>query len=358
MSLSEPGTVASDDSLLQPYQAQALMNPFLAASSSYETDMIHAVTGHPKQSATSFPSDLRTQSARAGEAKFAPSVTQNDGPRSTNTNINATQARIASQLQSHSKDKVQWSCTVCQHDTFRGKQEWIRHERNQHFPRYVYYCQPDIIVRNKELYCVTCNLEHPGCNHIAKCDARACALKNLSARQFASKERFIKHLRSHELPSDCQQLDEWKRLLPEKAWGCGFCVKVFDDVEERLFHVSRHFERGMTRADWDPSRVLLSLLTLPYIAKEWVLRLNVELGVEYYGQVWPEISWSKEDAMVLQKQVTSGQESGADLAESAFNASIIGQELQQRKQRSQQLDFGFTSLDTDSSAISFHHFQT
>lgn len=92
----------------------------------------------------------------------------------------------------------------------------------------------------------------------------------------------------------------------------------------------------MTRADWDPSRVLLSLLTLPYIANEWVLRLNIELGV---GQAWPEVTWSKEDAMALQRRVSSSQEDGADLADSAFKASKVGRDFQQRKQ---QLELGFT----------------
>lgn len=346
---SDPGTIASEDLLFQPYQSQTLTFPFSAVSSSYEADMSHTIAGRPNQSATHFLPDPKSQSARALDPKYNPSVTLTDGRRSSNTSIITPQVRGTSRVRSHSKDKVQWSCTLCEHDTFRGKQEWSRHERNQHFPRYVYFCQPDIVVRDKELYCVACNLDNPGCNHITKCDAHACAQKDLSARRFASREKFIKHLRSHELPNDCRQLEEWKRQLPEKVWGCGFCVKVFDDVEERLFHISRHFEKGMTRADWDPSRVVLSLLTLPYIANEWILRLNVELGVEYYGQAWPEISWSKEDAMALQRRVTRSQESGADLAESAFNTSIVGREFLRRKQQ-----LGFTSLDPDSSVV-FQH---
>lgn len=344
----EPGTVSSDGSLLQPYQTQALTYPFSAASSSHEAATSHIIACQPRQSTPIFLPDSRSKLDRPVDAKYKLSMTLNDGRYSNNTTVEEGQVHPTFQIRSHSKDKVQWSCTLCEHDTFRGKQEWIRHERNQHFPRHVYYCQPDIIVRNQKLYCEACKIENPGCNHIAKHNAHTCALKDLPARRFASREKFVKHLRSHELPSDCQQLDEWKRLLPELVWGCGFCIKVFDNVEERLFHMSRHFERGMTRADWDPSRVLLSLLTLPYIATEWVLRLNVEF--EYYGQAWPEISWSKEDAMALQQRlqrVTSSQESSADLAESVFNASIIGREFQRQKQ---QLALGLTSLDPDSSA--------
>lgn len=344
---SEPGTVASNASLLQPYQTQALTYPF-SAPSSYEAAMSPTIISQPRQFPPFFPPDPRSQLDRPTDAKYKLSMTHNDGRYSDDTMVEREQVHATSQTRSHSKDKVQWFCTICEHDTFRGKQEWIRHERNQHFPRHVYYCQPDIIVRNNKLYCEACKIENPGCNHVAKHDAYACALKDLPARRFASKEKFVKHLRSHELPSDCQQLDEWKRLLPELVWGCGFCIKFFENVEERLFHMSRHFERGMTRADWDPSRVLLSLLTLPYIATEWVLRLNVEF--ECYGQAWPEISWTKEDAMALQQRlqrVTSSQEGGADLAESVFNASIIGREFQRRKQ---ELALGLSSLDPDSRA--------
>lgn len=340
MHSSEPGTVASDDSLLDFHtQTQTPTYPFPAAPAPYETDM-----SHTRQLATNFPPDPRSQSVRPGDARYKPPGTLNDGGRSSITSIEAPSAHVTSQIRSHSKDRVKWSCTLCEHDTFRGKQEWIRHERNQHFPRHVYYCQPDIIVRNNELYCMECKIENPGCNHIAKCDAHACALKDFPARRFASKEKFIKHLRSHELHNDCRQLDEWKRLLPEQVWGCGFCVRVFDDVEERLFHISRHFERGMTRADWDASRVVLSLLTLPYIANAWVWRLNLELSSD---QAWPEISWTKENAMALQRRVSSGQESGTELAESAFHTSIVGGELQRRKQR---LEIGFPSLNPDSSS--------
>ena len=302
---------------------------------------------HTKQFATNFLPDTSSQSVRPVDVRFNPPGTPTDGQQGSITGIGALSAHVTSQTRSHSKDRVKWSCTLCEHDTFRGKQEWIRHERNQHFPRHVYYCQPDIIVRNNELYCMECKIENPGCNHIAKCNAHACARKEFPARRFASKEKFLKHLRSHELYNDCRQLDEWKRLLPERAWGCGFCVRVFDDVEERLFHISKHFERGMTRADWDASRVVLSLLTLPYIANDWVWRLNLELGID---QAWPQISWTKEDAMDLQQRVGSGQESAADLAESAFHASIVGGELQRRKQR---LEISFPSLgpdDPDSSA--------
>ncbi|MCJ1462924.1 hypothetical protein MMC07_001528 [Pseudocyphellaria aurata] len=336
---SEPGTVASDDMLLQPYQTQA-RHTFSAASSS-EPAMSHAMSGHPGQFASNVQPDSRFQANRPGDANHNLSVTLTDDGGSNSMNVEALQVHPTSQGRSHENDRIQWSCTLCEHDNFRGKQEWIRHERNQHFPRHVYYCHPDIEVRNKELYCMACKVLNPGCTHIARRDAHVCAWKNLSARLFVSKEKFIKHLRSHDLHSECRQLDEWKRPLPEQVWGCGFCVKVFDDVEERLFHMTRHFERGKTRADWDPSRVLLSLLTLPYIANEWVLRVNVELRVEHYGHVWPELSWSKEDAVALQRRVTSGQENGADLAESAFNMSLIGREIQRRKQ---QFAFGFKSL--------------
>lgn len=300
---SEPGTI---DTLLQPYPTQARST--LSGASSYEPAMSHTISDHPGQFATDIQPDSRSQAARPVDAKQNISVTLTDDRRSNSMSVEAPPVHATSQGRSHSKDRVQWSCTLCEHDTFRGKQEWIRHERNQHFPRHVYYCHPDIEVRNKELYCVACKIANPGCTHIAKRDAHVCALKDLSARLFFSKEKFIKHLRSHDLPSDCRQLDEWRRPLPEQVWGCGFCVKVFDNVEERLFHISRHFERGKTRADWDPSRVLLSLLTLPCVANEWVLRVNVELRVEYYGQTWPELSWSKEDATALQRRVTSGRE--------------------------------------------------
>lgn len=55
-------------------------------------------------------------------------------------------------------------------------------------------------------------------------------------------------------------------VLPTKtAWGCGFCVSVFDSWKARCAHVGKHFEAEprAEKTDWDQRMVIEGLLLQP-----------------------------------------------------------------------------------------------
>ena len=223
-------------------------------------------------------------------------------------------------------NKMRWPCTSCDR-TVSGKRGWKRHVKNQHFPDHKWTCQPDIVLVNKELFCRSCNKMNPDCGHVARIGAHACAKKVVSGRQFTSKDKFEEHLiNQHGLSGNCLQtkLEAWKHPQPRRIWGCGYCIKGFDDIEDYLPHVERHYEGGSRKVDWDQSLVVQGLLTLPFIRKDW---LDVERNFESQGQQWPEMSWSKEDAIDLQRLLTTSEKSGAELANRAFELSYFGKGL-------------------------------
>jgi hypothetical protein len=53
------------------------------------------------------------------------------------------------------------------------------------------------------------------------------------------------------------------------GWGCGFCAAFLDSWNERLYHVSDHFETGSRSLAWKYSNVIRGLLRQPEIARHW-----------------------------------------------------------------------------------------
>lgn len=326
-----------------PFYSDCLAPEMLKSSRSGNTYFTRDNTRPLPRELSSLPS---TQAASSFGTNSGPSTALDDNQPSNKISTEASQCRLSCPRKSSPKDRMRWPCTICE-QTFSGRREWMRHEQNQHFPPNLWICQPDIILLNKKLYCIVCSTKNPECSHVAKHEAYACAKRDTSVRRFTSREKFIKHLSTHELSSDCLQIEEWEQPRPKQIWGCGFCIKVFDDIDERLFHIEKHYKRGHLKANWNHSRVVLGLLTLPFIANDWILLLNLELNVECYGQEWPEMSWSKEEAIDLQQRLTTGQESGAELAKRAFEASDVGKELYQRHKSNQQVGFAFPSLPAE-----------
>lgn len=122
----------------------------------------------------------------------------------------------------------------------------------------------------------------------------------------------------HGLSLESPQVKGWTRLLPERALGCGFCVKYFDSFEDRFQHVAAHFEQGCPKSSWSRSIVLLSLLTQPFVNPEWKsLQDNVtDLATSIS---WPESSSTDS----LQRRLEDGMVDGPNLAIAAYNLSSL-----------------------------------
>ena len=167
--------------------------------------------------------------------------------------------------------------------------------------------------------CTICGIFHPDIQHVIEHNAHLCLAKDEAARTWVRKDKFVKHLAIHGLSSNCSQVARWSRKLPPRISGCGFCVRGFNDANERCLHVAKHFESGSDRSEWDRSKVILGLLSQPRTALSW----QSLLGGAFGGEPAPPVSWSEDLAPEIQKRLEEGQENGHDLALSAFQSSSL-----------------------------------
>ena len=218
-----------------------------------------------------------------------------------------------------SSTSTNYSCTLCDSKaTFRGKSEWKRHELS-HMPSVEYVCLPDGHIQDDR--CSICGIYHPDIQHVIEHNAHLCLAKDEAARTWVRKDKFVKHLASHGLSRDCAQVKRWSRKLPSRISACGFCIRGFNDSNERCLHVAKHFESGSERAEWDRSKVILGLLSLPRTAMSW----QSLLGATFRGKPSPPISWSEELTPGIQKRLEESKENGHDLALAAFELSSLCQ---------------------------------
>lgn len=151
------------------------------------------------------------------------------------------------------RSNVYW-CTSCE-TSFKRKYDWKRHEDEFH-ERWRKYPCPE-----------------PGCN-----------------RSFWGSNSFNQHHKQCHGCKTCPHADKVVKFLRKrKYWACGFCSALHPARERHVEHVARHFESGLTKADWMHSRVVYGLLHQPLIHEAWDA-LVASKQAEYSGRR-PQFSW-------------------------------------------------------------------
>jgi hypothetical protein len=130
--------------------------------------------------------------------------------------------------------KKKYFCTAC-NQVFLRKYNWKVHEARYH-EQFRYNC--------------------PDCNQVLYAET---------------------HFRSHHRDAHgCQQCTHAKDVVEQKeigkrvtAWGCGFCAELLTDWEQRCDHVSRHYDDGVRRSEWNHPKVIFALLKQPELNGAW-----------------------------------------------------------------------------------------
>ena len=73
-------------------------------------------------------------------------------------------------------------------------------------------------------------------------------------RTYSRKDQFVQHLSAFHrcaLIHD-ELLVQWRRELDnvEQSWRCGICQGSFLQWSERLKHIGKHWEQGLSMSDW------------------------------------------------------------------------------------------------------------
>ena len=87
----------------------------------------------------------------------------------------------------------------------------------------------------------------------------------------------------------------------KSIWSCGFCVCVFESFKDRLGHLSKHFQQGLTLHEWQVTTEIQGLLLQPLVKDAWN-----RLLVARRGQQPQDIQWNDPAAVELRKRLQDG----------------------------------------------------
>lgn len=161
---------------------------------------------------------------------------------------------------------VMFQCTFCLQG-FKKKYDWVRHERSIHLPGLdSWICkvpvpkdQPHLVwrVNHGEPECIFCGQKSPSDEHLQSHEFQSCAERPVSERTFTRKDHLWQHLHKFHR---CRKWEGWKpdlHLLQHRQDKfesvCGFCQLKTHSWDERVQHLTSHFRRGVTMAEWKAS---------------------------------------------------------------------------------------------------------
>ena len=216
-------------------------------------------------------------------------------------------------------DHTHW-CTYGEHpDPLSTCDGWKRHEKEH---ENVYVCMPDGLVENNGSgpYCALCGVCNPRPTHLDAHQASTCTEGAKVTR--TRKSNLAKHLMSSHGISYDDAMDRAKRWLckpDKKAFACGFCIKFFFSLTDRLNHIDHeHWSHGEDMKSWSRTTLIRGLLLQPGVSEAWqYLLATSEPSV-------PESSftWDSPSAEDLQLRLELCDEAPQQLASAAFELGI------------------------------------
>ncbi|KAF2872653.1 hypothetical protein BDV95DRAFT_392662 [Massariosphaeria phaeospora] len=214
--------------------ANTALSHFSDASRDYDISHAEQLLSPPTESVATYPiqsirdsgptsgtQPLSQCNARYNKESFAPCHKRTVRPRRTD------------------KEPQYW-CTACPR-AFTLKYDWKTHEEIFQERFEMYECD-----MCEKTYFSDKDFKH---HHKAGHNCKTCSSKTCSESQHVNYAR--------------------KERASRTGWGCGFCFKFFLSWTDRCNHVSGHFEKGDDIANWQHSRVILSLLQRDGVREHW-----------------------------------------------------------------------------------------
>ncbi|KAH7066648.1 hypothetical protein BKA63DRAFT_522901 [Paraphoma chrysanthemicola] len=146
-----------------------------------------------------------------------------------------------------------FKCTFCC-DTFKHKYDWARHEKTIHLCVEEWQCAPYggfvAMGSTGRLHCAYCSALDPTVDHLDQHNHNACRSNQPTPRKFSRKDHLIQHLRHFHGVDVLPILDGWMIEPVQITSRCGFCNTTLNSWGERSDHLTAHFRKGKTMADW------------------------------------------------------------------------------------------------------------
>ena len=211
-------------------------------------------------------------------------------------------------------------CTYGEHsDRLTTCDGWKRHEKEHEI---VYVCMPDGPVENNGSgpCCALCGVYNPSPAHLDDHQASTCTEGAKVTR--TRKSNLAKHLiSSHGISDDdaIERAQRWRIKKDKKAFACGFCIKFFSNLQDRLNHIDHeHWSHGENMKSWSLTTLIKGLLLQPGVSDAWQSLLATS------EPSLPESSftWELPTAEGLQLRLELCDEAPQQLASAAFELGI------------------------------------
>ncbi|MCJ1316978.1 hypothetical protein MMC15_002299 [Xylographa vitiligo] len=243
----------------------------------------------------------------------------------SSTNLNVAISHRGSSHQRDDQCKSKEICTICR-GSFTLRASLKRHKEEQHQHEGEYWCPPIGLVtkRNGNGVCAVCGHNDPDADHFMTTHKfKECyqATKFGTRKRFKRKDRFITHLKDHDIyeGSLCHNRDI--RYVKNKGtYGCGYCPTVFLDWTGFQEHLTHHLRNSLT-FPWDHSMVIEVLLSQDFVRGPWqkLLCTLFSGGQPQQRLTWPEMETSDLQSSLERRQAPARAEK---LALDAFNLTL------------------------------------
>ena len=255
----------------------------------------------------------------------------------------------------HTHKHTRW-CTYGEHSSpFTTCDGWKRHEKEHEI---VFVCMPNGLVEDNGSgpYCALCGVCNPSSAHLDAHQASTCTEGAKATRTRQS--NLAKHLMSsHGIFDDDanERAQRWRRKSDKKAYACGFCIKFFSSLTDRLNHIDHeHWSNGENMNSWSLTTLIKGLLLQPGVSDAWQYLLATS------EPSLPESSftWELPTAEGLQLRLELCDEAPQQLASAAFELGISLLKVPSNnyaapvgQSERQQIDIDFSDNQTMTSAL-------
>ena len=164
--------------------------------------------------------------------------------------------------------------------------------------------------------CVFCGLRRPSPIHLQEHRLSSCLDQSTGPVTRSRKSNMVKHLASHGVFNDDASAlaERWRYSPNRKGLSCGFCVKLFLSLTDRLNHIDQeHWSHGQDMNQWRLTNVIRGLLLQIEVSNAWQYLLASHPTLHE-----SDFNWELPTAEGLQLRLEIGGERGQDLALAAF----------------------------------------
>ena len=159
--------------------------------------------------------------------------------------------------------------------------------------------------------CNLCNSLFPDQGHLDAHSVQQCITKG---RTYTRKANLVKHLEEvHRIQDGSALAEAWRIAFKKRFFSCGFCIVLFDNINDQLNHIDiHHFRQLEDICNWDMTKVIKGLLLQSGVDEAWH---GISANYAESGFSW-DMSCNRD----LQLRLELAEEAPDALAAAVFNS--------------------------------------